>query len=310
MKRFFADITIVFGIFILINVLVRVVWVYYVPNHCVKTFDEKIHTIVVGSSMTECSINDSILDTYLNLSESGLFYCANYNSVIWANEYTNLHVDTVICCVGMSSFFHFEEGCKLDSDAGWIHRTERYSLIDYSSYLKNFISKKGCIDALLEPLVFYDFRMSRLGGSYLYLDRFNLRSTHSSDELKLIMSKYGKNGYSESVIKQNAKTQVAFLVKIQQYCNVNKIVLVLMNTPTYHFEEFIDDDGYRQFIKNTFGEDQLVADYTDFELPYDSCWGDRVHLNYRGAEYFSNYIKEHGLELITAKEYCERKKQK
>ena len=51
----------------------------------------------------------------------------------------------------------------------------------------------------------------------------------------------------------------------------------------------------------------LVADYSSFVFPDISYYGDVYHLNYRGAEYFSNYIKENGWHLETTEKYYNRK---
>jgi hypothetical protein len=41
------------------------------------------------------------------------------------------------------------------------------------------------------------------------------------------------------------------------------------------------------------------VDYSAFPLP-DSCYGDAVHLNYKGAEIFSKYLQENFVKDVAA----------
>ena len=66
----------------------------------------------------------------------------------------------------------------------------------------------------------------------------------------------------------------------------------------------IDDSGYRQLIRAELGDSALIADYSRFEFPDSTYYGDLEHLNSRGAKYFSNHIAREGLRLQYAVDYC------
>lgn len=73
---------------------------------------------------------------------------------------------------------------------------------------------------------------------------------------------------------------------------------------THKIPDMIDDSGYRQLIRAELGDSALIADYSRFEFPDSTYYGDLEHLNFRGARYFSKHIAKNGLELKYAIDYC------
>lgn len=297
------DILIIAVLFIAINIIIKLVWVYVIPFKQDVIKNDKIHTVVVGSSTSECSLNDSILTSYLNLSQSALWFAANYGSVIWTNEYNDVKIDTVICSAGITSFLYYTPGSLAETPER-IHRSELYSTLCYSDFFKTFYKNVGYIKNLFTPINYSDFIVTRIGGEFTPINRQKLHDSHSEDAIKERVAIYGRHGFSEEVIRKDASEQVYFLFKIKEYCKEHGIIFILFNSPCYNISNYIDDTGYKNLILHGLGDDQLIADYTNFVFPDDSYYGDMEHLNKKGAEFFSNHIKTHGLKLITASEYC------
>ena len=118
------------------------------------------------------------------------------------------------------------------------------------------------------------------------------------------MREEGQDEISEQYIRDHYKYQVDFLREIGNYCRENHKVLIILSPPIYKIPDMIDDSGYRQLIRAELGDSALIADYSRFEFPDTTYYGDLEHLNFRGAEYFSKHIAKNGLELKYAIDYC------
>jgi hypothetical protein len=82
-----------------------------------------------------------------------------------------------------------------------------------------------------------------------------------------------------------------YLLKIADLCKSKDVTLILINVPIYKPEIYGNTDDVDAFF-NTYLQGTIYADYSAFSLP-DSCRGDIGHLNYKGAELFSQYLQEH-----------------
>lgn len=288
--------------YLLLNVLSHVCFAVFTPRLLPSPADRPVHTLVVGASNAECAFNDSILPGYLNLASGGLWFTANYNSVIWANEYTATGIDTVLCQASLVNFLYYTPSAE--ADVFRFRRSEKMSLLRYGEFLKVFTHKWVGIKSLLLPYTLQDLVAPRAGGCFLSLERDKLHDPRSADYIKSFRDVYGKDGFTEEVLRRDAKEQVYFLRQIRDYCKAHDIVFVIGHTPFYHISDYVSDRGFRDYLLHEFGPDQLIADYADFHFPDDSYYGDMEHLNRKGAAYLSNHILKHGLSLTTAREYC------
>ena len=80
--------------------------------------------------------------------------------------------------------------------------------------------------------------------------------------------------------------------------------LAAHNQPRIQQAQTTSHSGYRQLIRAELGDSALIADYSRFEFPDSTYYGDLEHLNSRGAKYFSNHIAREGLRLQYAVDYC------
>ena len=304
MKKFIFEIAIVAFATVSICILVRLYWINCFPNKIAPPYSEGTTTLVLGASSSECAINDSILSTYLNLSESSLYFCANYNSLIWFDKHSKNSIDTVLCSAGLVSFLYYDPNVPVSFPAR-VHKTERYSMYSYDEYLNLFTKNK--LEALwnfLFSLKITDFSISRIGGHYEQVFREKINDPRAKEAIQKKADEYGYSGYTEEVLRRDAREQAYFLRKMKEYCDEHSIVFILFNPPYYKISDFISNKGYKEYLLHEFGDDLLIADYEHFVFPDLSYYGDYEHLNYKGSCYLSEWIKKKGLELITAKDYC------
>ena len=83
--------------------------------------------------------------------------------------------------------------------------------------------------------------------------------------------------------------QFDYLMKIVELCKIYNVELILINTPTYKSE--IYSNNTLQSYYNRYFSQIKYLDFSDFVLP-DSGYGDIEHLNYKGAEIFSQYLED------------------
>jgi hypothetical protein len=90
-----------------------------------------------------------------------------------------------------------------------------------------------------------------------------------------------KNEYSEY--------QLEYLLKIIELCNNKDVELILFNSPTYNSKKYGDLSLLADYY-NTYFSNITYLDFSSFVLP-DYGYGDIGHLNFKGAEIFSQYLK-------------------
>lgn len=100
-----------------------------------------------------------------------------------------------------------------------------------------------------------------------------------------------KNEPSESVKLGFSKYQKKYLLKLYEICESNDIQLVLLTTPMHELK--IEKqarliDNYCSFAKDEMPR-AILIDYADY-LILDEEFADMAHLNFKGAEKFTNYL--------------------
>ncbi|GHT65454.1 hypothetical protein AGMMS50239_25330 [Bacteroidia bacterium] len=76
---------------------------------------------------------------------------------------------------------------------------------------------------------------------------------------------------------------------VRIFCNEKEVKLILFNTPVYQVDKYTDQAKFDS-LRIAILPDVDYMDFSDFLLP-DSCYGDIGHLNYHGAEIFSEYLQ-------------------
>lgn len=259
----------------------------------------EVTTAVFVNSTGECAIDDSILDDYKNYCASGLNYYMAEEYIKEALKQSPQIKTAVLCfdCFQYMSYSNRGIGNYKPSEysfySGFIAFDELKILHKYS--LSEVIKLTISSNLLISPL------KAQFG--YNRLVRYKLRE--SIEKWNQLYPEIKDIPYEET--KVESSYNISALLRIIHFCRQKGVNVVILSTPMYHLERWYGRTGYYDFL-NTLDESVQIADYSDFSMPSDDCYGDVIHLNYKGAEYFSKHLKGHGLQAIPVKEYLKNKK--
>lgn len=303
MKKFILFIGLfVVGYFATVTVS-RAIWYWASPSMLSRNVIKgNIHTILIGASNGECSWDDGIILGSRNLAKSGRTYLSNLTTLKYAIEYNDCSVDTVIVCAGVPSFLYYTkddlgqfERIISDEKTSVLSKKEFYLCHrDEFLYWKAFFTTSPLLSSPQRPM-----------GEYLPLDRDKLGDPKAYESINRRLSECGgKDGFTEAYIREHCILQVKALKKIKEYCDTHNIIMVLYHSPIYKIPDMVSDKGYKNFILSELGDSVLIADYSRFQFPDTTYYADLEHINAKGAELFSKYIRCNGLKIQYGIDYC------
>lgn len=244
--------------------------------------------LIVGDSHIECALDDSILDNMYNLAQSGSSYFYSYVKAKAVIEH-NPQIDTLI--VGYSY------GDLLTNRDRWFSGEEqiRFKLGDYfflfspQDYL-DLVRANPLHTLWYTPQVIFKnfeniFRGYSSIGGYVYSER---------DRLKEAKSRYKEPEYNTSM--KYSTYQEYYLLKIYNYCQSKGVQLVLINVPIHHILETDQAKHKDQYCKVALQKmpNAILMNDSNFNIP-EYGYADLEHLNHKGAEIYSNYLKQSGI---------------
>lgn len=285
-----------------IIISVRAYWIYNAPSYLIRNFiNHDIHTVVLGPSNGQDAWNDSIIPHSRSFCDAGDSHGTCYNKLRWISEYNDNQVDTIVLCASIIAFIYKPDSC-LQS-----YVEERNSILGYKRFYDYFKYKVDYWKLVFTSFPVLNLNLKEFRGGYSYLVRERLNHPMVADGINKVleqMKEEGQDELSEQYIRDHYKYQVDFLREIGNYCREHHKVLIILSPPIYKIPDMIDDSGYRQLIRAELGDSALIADYSRFEFPDTTYYGDLEHLNFRGAQYFSGHIAREGLRLQYAVDYC------
>lgn len=285
MKKFILR-TITFAIFAI--GFVYVFNIAFIKGNASKLrLPDDVHTVYLGNSTIETSVNDSIVPHSFNMGKSADHIEFIYTKIKMLKR-VNPQIDTIV--IGLDDIILHKE-----KDDDWAKHginspfffTE-FDIDDHISNLRNFSFKwnSGYLTSLYDGLDWFYLTTKKNGtprdlkvGGYLYLVRDKLYldiTKNRADHLK----QYASDDVSEGILH--------YFRKITNFCTTNDITLIFMSTPKH--KERWNQRSYREIHSKYFPEIPLY-DFTEITYP-DSCYGDVVHLNYRGARVFSEQLAQ------------------
>lgn len=241
--------------------------------------------LVVGDSQTQADINDTICENVHNASLAHDGYFTMYKRIRLYVE-ANPQINTVVLALTphtvspvKDEFFH---------NFGYVEETTKHYLPYFGFNEWWLLCKNNLVDvmsALVTPLKFY-FTPSQEHikemGFYESADTTLLEKDIKEGAVRLIPDSVNVN-YGNDITLE-------YLHKIVYYCKEKNLKLIGINTPVLHGEKYFDMKNYQRLMSTDF-KGVEVWDDMDMEFP-DSCRRDVNHLNKRGAEIYSNIIKE------------------
>ncbi len=283
-RAFFIPLIVI--LFIEIGLLV--VNYFIIQSHPFKIPKNK-NTLIIGDSNTACAINDSIYTNAFNISDLGApyYYCyLSLNKILK----TTTHIDTVIVSFSPHNIVNNDRLLNpsyIQSQMGIF-----YPLMSSEDFLYLYNEKSDAVFHSLPSLIkqasvncFYKISNTEIKypGKFLSLDRNDLKKVIQ----KLVSEK--KSDFFEIAEEINySQHEIFYLKKIIKLCQQHNIKIYLINTPKR--QELLKLPIYRvaefnQFYSKNFNKIPFW-DYSTLLLP-DDCYGDLVHLNKKGAAYFT-----------------------
>lgn len=280
--RQFIKLTVTFLIVLFTLIFVLIESTEYVID---RNSDFKLNSnpkyLVLGHSHSECAFNDSLIDNFKNLSESGESYFYTYFK---AKEVLkqNPSIETV--------FVEFTNNQINESMNYWIWK-EKYMVNrfpKYSPFMNNYdklvlaqnnlsgylnstsLSLKQNFSRLLEQ----NFSYSKSIGGYRYLVRDKtdslLNNIKISKEKNILISEINLN----------------YLSKLIRFCEQQGKNVILIRSPQHKKHLGYSNELTYQKIRNNRYSSIEYLDFSNFPLK-NSEFGDLEHLNHKGAKIFS-----------------------
>lgn len=280
-------------------IIVLTIWSVYTANANIKCEIGR-NIAVFGNSMGECCFNDTILTNYKNCCTSGIPLMMQKGFIKSYLE-KNSQIDTVLIVLGEYSCSYSDK--KEIEQRKWnMKYYKRFS--GYCAFNGHNVFKTCNISEIVCSLLSLDNLNPPYYG-YRHLERSNLNSGGQwSIEWWRREHPVNVDSLTFEQSLQEKKMLVSSIKEIIDFCKENQITLVIFNPPTYHITDYLDPHNYYKYLSTL--TNVFVADYTELSMP-DDYYGDVHHLNHLGATFFSNYIKENGLDIESTQEFYCRK---
>lgn len=261
---------------------------YIVNNNSDFKLSNDTKYLVLGHSHPECALNDSLIENFKNISESGESYYYTYfkaKEIIEQNPF----IETV--------FIEFTNNQINESMNSWIWK-EKYMNYRYPQYspFMNFTDKmvlaKNNLSGYLNStslsfkknsvrVIKQNFNYTNSIGGYLYLER------DKTDSLVNTMNDYSSQLEVVEVSEYNLK----YLSKIIDLCEEQGKRVILIRSPQHPMYSGYSNENIYQEIRNNLFPSTEYLDFSKFPLS-NSEFGDLEHLNYKGAKIFSSYFSD------------------
>lgn len=261
----------------------------YIVN---KSADFKLKSnpeyIVLGHSHPETAFNDSLINDFVNISQSGESYFYNYfkaKKIIDHNpsikvvflEFSNNQID-ISMNNGIWKTRYMRRGFPIYSPfMDYSHK----SLLIRNNFTGYLTSMAWSIKTNLVRTLTFDFDYSKTIGGYLHLERNKTDSLINEILYSDIVYNFSK------ISDKNLK----YLERIVNYSIEKGKKVILIRSPVHEkYIYYTNEEKYKEIKKIKFPHLEYL-DFSKFPLQ-NSEFGDFQHLNYKGAEIFSVWFSK------------------
>lgn len=289
------SITTIFLIFLLTNKLISI-------NAKFKIAPVK--NVIIGHSHSECAFNDSIINNFKNLSQSGQSYFYSYQKikkVIAQNqniknvfvEFSNNQIDS-----SMNNWIWDDQ--SISSRSQYLPFLEKKDVeLLLSKNPKGFIlgSSKSFRNNSMNILLFQYNYSNKIGG-YRWLDRSITDSLEKNTEKQDVAN-------NQNAIPISQKN-IEYLEKIVDVCRENKVNVYFIRSPQHvNLNSRKNEKDFMKIKNERFGDVEFL-DFNDFPIEnYE--FADFGHLNHKGAKkfsvWFNNLLSNDLLSISNKSEY-------
>ncbi len=291
MKKFLLTISLFLTFCASLFVLAVLISVYRVSQFEFK-LPEKVDTIVIGHSMVECAIDDSLLENVINWGHSGDYYVETYERLRFLlRNGKNKGLKRVFVSMSPHNISptcdrYFYSDKFLKSAA-----IRYYPIIG----LKNSFEICGfdfITELLINPI---EILYTAIAPENLYFKSLGAYNPSSTNCIDLDIKKDWKIRWSSSnsTSEYGNKITYGYFRKISDECKKYGIKVYALVTPVYDARTFFNkpffnrnayNDFFSEYNKN-FGDIE-IWNYIDYKLP-KTHYRDINHLNVLGAKIFT-----------------------
>lgn len=264
---------------------------YLISRNANFRLPNNIESVIFGHSHSECAFNDSLIDNFKNLSNSGESYfymLPKVKNVLSQNpQIKNVFIE----------FTNNQITAKMDN---WIWgelMTSRMSL--HSAFMgpeDHFVLiKNNCGDYFNSLSVSFKNKFTRINeGDYYFMDEMGAYKKLTVCKVDSILEAKKKNDAVNKTNRQLSATNITYLKKVIDYCESNDKNVFLVRSPQYDkFTGIINELAFDSIRKKEFASIPFL-DFNKFELNKED-YADLEHLNFKGAnkfsKWFDNYFK-------------------
>lgn len=271
--------------------------------------DSSKHILVVGPSTTTFSLDDNIIPGLCNVSQNGAAHYSILPTLRRIIE-TNSQIDTVWINHGRFQMNRITDDFGPTSSLQYMRTMLLFMLGNNNPDVTSYFRKQPMYyAAILTPdllnlvrnnIFDYGFGYHELDGELL-IEKKEILFAHREKE----MNEMGGISPSKEWIYEHSNLTHVMANEIITLCKENGIVPVLFNTPLYQFDRWCSKRAYYDYLCDM-DSSILIADYEDFAFPDDTYWKDIIHLNSKGANFFSKEIKNYGLKREPVGDWIKR----
>jgi hypothetical protein len=273
MKLFFKKL-----LLILFPVICCIGIIYIYKVYKIKHFDwrlpENITTIFMGASQPKSAINPNFYNDSINIASDSERYLHTYLKLEKLIE-NNKQIKEVFLQFSPTDIWK-------DADGKYYFFNDMkqfipiyslfFSLEEYGVYKNHFLQFLKC--TIMKVYKGIPNSLASYGGFFYYDMEF--RKNEINEERYVV---YNNEGNS---------INYKYLRKIINECHNNGIKLYFVYFPMLDADSFFDQNYFFDAYEKYFSEVQLL-NFRDFDIP-DSFRRDEMHLNGKGAEYFTKYL--------------------
>lgn len=262
------------------TMLIVFVWLFCyftIEQNAVFQTNPSTKYVILGSSHSECSFDDSIIDCLENFSRSGEAYIYTYAKVKCLLK-KNPNIEKIL--VEVSNPFIYDDTEWLWSDKYLqFHYVTFAPLLSFSDHIYMFRTHVPdwiktypfFVKNSLKKIIKKDFDFSQYGG--------HIKSDYQIDTT-----------YKQEPLEHKwANVQLHFLDKIVKCCNENNVEIIFVRSPLYPTYNYWEKEDEFQRIRNTRYGEIPFWDFGHF-LHEARCFRDFQHVNQHGSEIFSKEI--------------------
>jgi hypothetical protein len=293
MKQFLIKAGAFFAVIILLNFLVYKLSIYALDQQKQNflKLGKNVNCVFAGDSNIESAVNDSLISNSVNVAESGEAYLYTYEKL---KSLLNYNAQIRYVFLGLST----QNLLKIVQDR-WLFNTDfiieglmnyNYLLDDADKILIFRKNPKAFVRGICSS-IYTNFKTSFTGFT---AGKPDLKSIHFGGYQFLTRDKLQEDISRNSYLDQSEEKgyfQEKYLKKISTLCRKRSVRLVLLNTPKHTFYRAGLSKGiienYVSVTKTLSGDS--ILDLSAMPMP-DSCFSDLIHLNNKGAEFFSEYL--------------------